>query len=150
MADFGGDEEHRAGVFAGGDAGATADALRGVHREIGVAFRNGQGVGVGRGTRAGGDEAAGLLDFVEGGAVGDEVFNDGEGTGAEGLDDDGVTVVEGAHVGLAGGDAFAGTVGFAVDGAGAGAADAFAAVVGKGDGFDALGGELVVYDVEHL
>ena len=76
--------------WAGGDAGAAPDALGGVHREIGRLLRDRDAVGVGRGTGADGDEAAGLLDLVERTAVGDQVLLDREGAGAEGLDDDDV------------------------------------------------------------
>src|SRR5690606_29196221 len=105
LRDLGRDEEHGGGVLAGRDAGAAADAGGGVHGEVGVLLGDGRGVGVLGGTGADADEAAGLLDGVERGAVADEVLDDRAGLGAVGLDGADRAVLEAAHVGLAGGDA---------------------------------------------
>jgi hypothetical protein len=51
---------------------------------------------------------------------------------------------------LAGGDAAAGAVGFAVHGEAAGPADAFTTIVSEGDGFLALPGEVIIHHVEHF
>ena len=149
VGDFGTDEEHGAGVWASGHAGATADAGGGFHGDIGVDFADGEAIAVGGGAIASGDEAAGLLDAIEGRAIHDEVADDGEGLGAEGFHVDGGAIGELAHVELAGGG-LAGAVGDAIDGEGAGAADAFAAIVIEGDGFLAFAGEVIVDDVEHF
>src|ERR1017187_5947382 len=72
------DEEHRARVLAGGDAGAAPDALRGVHRQVGDLLRDRDRVALGRRARPGRDEAARLLDLVKGAPVGDQVLDDGK------------------------------------------------------------------------
>lgn len=150
VVDLRGDEEHGAGVGAGGHAGATADAGGRIHGEVGALLGDGQGVGVLRRTRGDTDEAAGGDDAVEGAAVHHQVLDDGEGFGPPGLDGDAVAILEAAHVQLAGGGALAGAVGAPVDHHAAGAADALAAVVVEGDGFLALADEAFVHDVEHL
>ncbi len=77
--DLGGDEEHRRAVRAGGDAGAAADALGGVHRELGdLASAIGTAFAVGRAAGAHRDEAAGLDDAVEGAAIDHQVLDDRE------------------------------------------------------------------------
>ncbi len=150
VGDFGGGKEHRGSVGTGGDAGATTDTGGGIHRGVGGLFWNGNGVGIDGATGAGGDEAAGLDDAVEGTAIDDEVFDDGQGLGAPGLDGDGLAVFEMAHVELAGGGLLLGTVGDAVDGEGAHPADAFAAIVIKGEGFLSLCYEVLTEEVEHF
>lgn len=150
LAGFGGGEEHGAGVFTRGDAGSAADALGGVHSGIGDFFADEDAVGIGGGTGADGDVAAGLLDAVKGGAIDDEVLDDREGAGAEGLDPDGVSRAELAHVELAGGGGFLRAVRGAIDGHGAGTADAFTAVVIKGYGLLTFLDEALVDDIHHL
>ena len=147
MAYLGCNEEHGAGVLAGCDTGTASDALRGIHGEVGRAFVDRYGAGVGGRAGCGTDVASGLNDGVESGAVDDEVFDDREGFGAP----DVVAVVETAHVELAGGDAVVVAVRAPVDVEAAHAADAFAAVVVEADGVShGVGGELGVKDVEHL
>ena len=114
-----------------------------------AASATGLGTGVGRTAGVLADEASGAHDAVVGLAVDDEVLDDGEGSGAEGLDGDGLAIGEGAHVDLAGGAAV-GALGNAVDDDAAGAADALAAVALEGDGGLPSGGEPVIDDVEHL
>ena len=148
---LGADEEHGAGVLAGGNAGSAADAFGGIHSHIGEAFGDGDAVGVGHTASGDADVAAGLDDLVEGRAVDDEVADDGEGFGAPRLDPYLVAVVELAHVELTGGDAVVVAVGTAVDVESAHAADAFAAVVVEADGVGyVVVDELFVEDVEHL
>ena len=147
---FCGYKEHRTRVLARRDARAATDALRGVHRQIGIALRHRCRIRFGRRAGTRGDEATRLHDFVERRAVDHEVFDQRKCGRAEGLDDDDVTIAETAHVGLAGGDAFAGTVGLAVDRERAGTADAFTTIVRKRDRRFALQGQLVVHNVEHL
>ena len=79
LADLGRDEEHGRAVLAGSDAGAAADAGGRVHGHVGDLFRDGGVVGVGRTTAVERHVAAGLLDFIEGVAVDDEVADHGEG-----------------------------------------------------------------------
>ena len=131
VAHFCGYKEHRTRVLARRDARAATDALRGVHRQIGIALRHRGRIRFGRRAGSRGDEATRLHDFVERRAVDHEVFDQRKCGRAEGLDNDNVTVTETAHVGLAGGDAFAGTVGLAVDRERAGTADAFTTIVRK-------------------
>ena len=96
------------------------------------------------------DVSAGLDDPVQGAAIDHQVLDHREGRGAPWLDPDLVAVLEAAHVQLAGGDAFVGPVGRAVDHHAAGAADALAAVVLEGDRLFALLDQLLVDDVQHL
>jgi len=144
------DEEHRRAVLACRGARSAADAGGGVHRLVGVGLRNRNGVCVGHGVRAYGDEASGLQDLVVGRAVHHEVLDDGESRRAPRLDGDGRAVLELAHVDLARGGRLAGAVRVAVDVQRAHAADALAAVVVEGHGLLALVDEVVVQDVEHL
>lgn len=129
VAHLGADEEHGAGILAGRHAGAAADAGGSIHSLVGDVLGHKDIVGVGHAAGGGADVAAGLDDFVEGGAVHHKVFDDGEGLGAPGLHPYLVAVVEVAHVQLAGGDAVVVAVGTAVDVEAAHAADTLAAVV---------------------
>jgi len=113
-------------------------------------IRNRDGVAVRGAAGAHGDEAASLLNLVEGAAVGDEILDDRKRVGAEGLDGDGGAVGEAAHVSLAARNGAVRTVGLAVDDQRARAADPFAAVVGERNRILALALEVVVDDVEHL
>ena len=65
-------------------------------------FDDRQSVRVLRGAGAHADEAAGDHDAVKGAAVHGQILDDGEGLRAEGLDPDGVAVLELPHVKLAG------------------------------------------------
>ncbi len=150
MGGFRGDEEHGGGVFTRGDAGSAADAGGGVKGGVGVWFWNLNSVGIGRGAGADADVSARADDAVEGGSVGDEVFDDGEGVGAEGLDPDGFAIGEFAHVKLASGDAAFFGMRDAIDGHGAHAADAFATIVVEVDGVFTVFNEALVDDVDHL
>ncbi len=147
---LGGDEKHGAGVFARGHAGAAADALGGIHGCVGHFFADGQRVGILWRTGAHGDEAAGLLNAVEGAAIDHQILQDGERACTEGLDPDGVTAAEFAHVELAGGGGLFRAVGHSVDLHRAHAADAFAAIVVKGDRLLAFGNEALIHDVHHF
>jgi hypothetical protein len=93
---------------------------------------------------------AGRQDPVEGAAVDDEVLDDRERVGAEGLDRDHVAVGEAAHVQLAGRRLAIRPVRAAVDHEAARAADPFAAVVVEGHGVSTLREQALVQDVEHL
>ena len=150
VVDLGADEEHRGAVLAGSDAGAAADAFRGVHGLVGDGLGHRDVVGLRGGAGADGDEAAGLDHLVEAGAVDGEVLEHREGAGAPRLDGDRLAVAEVAHVQLAGRHAREGAVGHAVDRHRAHAADAFAAVVVEGEGVLAGLDELLVEHVHHL
>ena len=150
MRNFGADKESGGGVGAGGYASAATDAGGGVHGQVGVRLRDGNGVAVGGAAGGNGDEAASGDDAVEGAAVDGEILDDGKGFGAPGLEIDLVAILEVAHVKLADGGALEAAVGFAVDHKAAHAADAFAAIVVEGDGVFALGDEGFVEDVEHF
>ena len=149
VGDLRGGEQHRGAVGAGCHAGAATDAGCGLEGGVGVGLGDRGGVRVRGGSGVGGDEAAGLDDPVEGRAVHHEVLDHRERVGAPRLDGDGVPVLEGTHVQLAGGGDL-GTVGDAVDHQAAHAADALAAVVVEGHRFVAGLDELLVQDVEHL
>ncbi len=150
VSDFCGDKEHGGGVFAGGDASATADADGGIEGFESDVFGDEDGVGFGSVSDVDGDVATGHLDAVKGRAIDEQVFDHGEGFGAPRFEDKGVAVFETAEVKLAGGGATVGAVGHAVDHDTAGSADPFAAIVFKGDGFFASGDQFIVERVEHL
>ncbi len=151
VGDLGTDEEHGAGVLAGGDTGTAADAFGGIHGHIGEALGYRDGIGVGYAAGGDADVTAGLDDFVEGGAVDNEVADDGEGFGTPRFNPNLVAVVEFAHVELTGGHTVVVAVGASVDVETAHAADAFAAVVVEADGVgDVVIDELLIEDVEHF
>ena len=129
-----GKEQGGRGIGAGGDAGTAADAGCGVEGAVGIALGDGHGVGVGSSAGVDGDVAARRDDPVEGAAVHHQVSDHREGGGAPRFDGDGVAVLEGTHVELAGGDPGR-AVRLAVDHQSAHAADAFAAVAVEGHGF---------------
>ena len=106
-------------------------------------------MGVRGGTRWRTDVATGLNDAVEGATVHDQVLDDREGLGPPRLHRDGVTVLEAAHVQLAGGGDL-GAVRLTVDHHTTGTADALAAVVVESDRVLVLERELLVEHVEHL
>ncbi len=150
VGNLGSGEKHGGGVFAGCHAGTATDAGGGIKGVVGIAFGNGEGIRIHGGAGADIDVAAGGDDAVEGGPVGNEVPDDREWLGAEGLDPDGVALGVFPHVDLAGGDATLLAVRDAVDGEGAGAADAFAAIVVEVDWLLALFDQTLVDDVEHF
>ena len=151
MTDFGSYEQHRTGVLAGSHAGTAADARSRIHGHISIVLWNGDGVGIGDAARGGADVASRLDDFVKGGTIHHEVADDGEHLGTPRLDPDVVTILEFAHVKLAGGDAIVVAMGAAIDIESAHAADALAAVVVEAYGVrDAVVDEPLVQDVEHL
>ena len=150
MGHFGGGKEHCGGVGTGGYAGSATDASGGIHGGVGGLLGDGDGVGVYCATGAGRDKPTGLNDAVQGGTIDYEILDYGQGFGAPRLDGDGLTVLKVAHMELAGGGLFFGTVWNAVDGKGAHTANAFAAVVVKGEGFLSLCDELFAKEVEHF
>ena len=144
------DEEHSRAVLAGCHTGAAADTGSRVHGLVGDLLGDGERVGILGTATVDAHIAAGLLDLVESVAVDHEVAYHRERCRAPGLDSDGVLIIELTHVQLAGGDALHGAVGMTVDVERAHAADAFAAVAVKDNGFLALVDELLVEHVEHL
>lgn len=116
-----------------------------------MVFADEDGVGVWHAAGGGAYVAAGLDDLIEGGAVYYEVADYWECLGAPWLDPDLVSVLEVAHVELAGGDAGVVAVGTAVDVEAAHAADAFATVVVEAYWVgDLVIDKLLVEDVEHF
>ena len=96
-----------------------------------------------------GDEATGTNDPVVGAAVHHEVLHDREGPGAEGLNRDGLSIGEFAHVNLAGGSATR-SLRDTIDHHVASSANSLAAIAGKGNRFLTLLGKAIVHDIEHL
>ena len=143
-------EEHRGTVLAGGNAGAAADAGRGVHGLIGNFLRDGEVVGVGSAAAVEAHITAGLLDLVEGVTVDHQVADYGESGRTPGFNGDFVAVLEFTHMELAGGDSLYGTVGMTVDIQRTHTADTLAAVVVEDHGFLALVYELLVEHIEHF
>ena len=150
LAYLGRNEEHGRAILAGSDTGAAADTGGRVHSDVGNLLRDGGVVGVGSAAAVKRHVAAGLLDLVESVTVDHKVTDNGEGSRAPRLNDNGVAVVEFAHVELAGCDALYGSVGMAVDVERAHTADAFAAVVVEDYGLFAFLDELLVEHIEHL
>ena len=138
-------------IFAGGHAGAAADAGGAVHGLVGRFLGNQDGVGVLSLACSDGVVTAGGNDFVESRAVHHAVFDDRESGRTPGFDGNDVAVVEAAHVELAGGGAAFGlSVRRAVDVERAHAADALAAVVVENERLLAGLDELFVENVEHF
>ena len=150
LAHLGRNEEHGRAVLAGSHTCTATDTCSGVHGGIGDFLADRYVVGILCTAAVERHITAGLLDFVESRTVDHKVADYGEGSRTPRFDSDGIAVVELAHVELAGGDALHGAVGMAVDVERAHAADAFAAVVVKYDGFFAFLYKLLVEHVEHL
>ena len=123
---------------------AASKALSELSFEIGIEFAIDGRAGADVDVATGGDDA------VEGSAVRDEIFDDGKRIGAKGLDPDGIAVTEFPHMYLASGNPSVLGVRDAVDGEGAGTADALAAIVVEVNRVVALLDDALVDDVEHF
>ena len=149
--DLGAGEQHRGAVRAGGDAGAAADADRGVHRlglDLGMDRHASSAPASGPAVTR--DVAAGLDDPVERRAIGDQVAHAPVKTELR----NGSTVIS-APSGNSRMKTWQlvtcfGPCGIAVDRQRAGAADPLAAVAVEGDRPLALVDQALVEDVEHL
>src|SRR5690554_404189 len=150
LAHFGRDKKHGRAVFAGSHTGATANARSRIHSLIGIGLGNGQGVGIGYPSGIYRYITTGSNNFVEGGAVHNQVLNHGETGRTPGLYDDGFTVLELAHVQLTGRNVVVGPVGATVDVERAHATDAFAAVVVKSHRLFAFVDQLLIQNVHHF
>lgn len=142
-------EKHGASIWAGCGTRTASDAGGRLHGAVRLGLWNQNGISILSGANVSGDKTAGLLDAVECLSIDDEVSKHWESTGAERFDINRIAVLELAHVELASGG-FAGTVRDSIDGERAHAADAFAAIVIKRDGFLTFGSEVIVDDIEHL
>src|SRR5262245_30508616 len=105
MRDLGGDEKHCGSILANGDASTATNAGRRVHGTVRDRFRDGNGVGVGCASGVDRNEAAGMDDAVERGAVSNQVSENRERLGAPRLNRDGLAILEMPHVQLASGGA---------------------------------------------
>ena len=151
MADLSSYKQHGAGVFASRHTSATTDAGSRVHRHISFMFWDGNCVSIRHAACGGADVASSLDDFVEGGTVHHEVTDDGEGFGTPRFNPDVITILELAHVELAGGDAIVVAMWATVDIESAHATDTLATVVVEAHGMrDAVVDEPLVQDVKHL
>jgi hypothetical protein len=150
LAHFGRDEEHGRSILAGGHAGSATDAGGGSEGLVGIAFVHGQAVCILSSTCVDADVATGLDDAVECAAVHHKIFDDGKRFGPPWFDENGVAILEGAHVELAGGDLTLRAVGLSVDVERAHAADALAAIVVECYGLIAFEDEAFVEDVQHF
>src|SRR5690606_36734577 len=120
-------------VGTGGHTGATSDTGGGIHRRVGGRFRYRDQVGIGGRARIDRYVSAGFDDPVEGGPVDHQVTDEGESGRPPWLDDDGLPILELAHVELAGSRPELGAMGLPVDHHATGATDAFPAIVVEGD-----------------
>ena len=150
LGDLGAEEQHRRAIGAGCRAGAATDAGGRVHGLLGHVLRDQDGVAVLGRSGVDGNVPTSGDNAVQGGAINDQVLDDRETLRTEGLDDDGVAILEPPHVQLAQGSLLVRTVGGAVDHRAAHAANTLAAVVVEGDGFQALDGEPFVEHVDHF
>ena len=151
MADFGTHKQHRAGIFASRHTGTATDAGCGIHGHVGFMFWNRNRVGIRHAARGGADVASCLDDLVEGGTVYHKVTDDRERLGAPGLNPNVVSIMELAHVELAGGNAVVVAMRATVDIESAHAADALTAVVVEAHGMcNAVVDKLLVQNVKHL
>src|SRR5699024_2069130 len=126
-------EQVGSAVRAGCDTGTTADAGRVVQSLLCLGVVDQQIVGVRCGTSLDGDEAALLHDAVQCGTVDDHVLDDRVGSGAQRLQLDGVTIVEGDQALLAGRLVLVWAVRTVVHHQATGTTDTVAAVRGKGN-----------------
>ena len=151
MADLGTYKQHGAGILTSSHTGTATDARCGIHGHVGFMLRNRNRVGIRYAARGGADVASCLDDLVEGGTVYHKVADDRERLGAPGLNPNVVSIMEFAHVQLAGSDAVVVAMRAAVDIESAHAADALTAVVVEAYGMGyAVVDEVFVQDVEHL
>ena len=151
MTDLGSHEEHGTGVLAGRHAGTTSDAGSGIHGHLGIMLRDRDHVGIGDAARGGADVTARLDDLVEGRAIHDQVTDDRERLCAPWLNPDLISVVELAHVQLAGGDGIVVAMRATVDIQSTHAADTLTAVIVEAHRMsDMVVDQLLVEDVEHL
>ena len=151
MADLGTYKQHGAGILTSSHTGTATDARCGIHGHVGFMLRNRNRVGIRHAARGGADVASCLDDLVEGGTVYHKVTYDGEWLGAPRLNPDVVSIMELAHVELAGGDAVVVAMRATVDIESAHAADALATVVVEAHGVgNVVVDELFVQDVKHL
>jgi len=150
MGNFRRHEQQCGAILTGSYAGAAADTGGGGEGAIGLIFFDREGVGVHGVAGIDGNIASGLDDTIKCATVYDQVLDDGKGVGPPGLDNDGITVLEGAHMQLAGGSPLPGAMRPAVYIHGAHPADAFAAIMVEGDGLFALMNKALVKHVEHL
>ena len=149
VGNLGTDEEHSGAVGTGGGAGSATDAGGCIHGSVGhrLGVKGGRGLRRTAGVLA--DEATRTDDPVVGAAVDHEILHDWEGADTEGLDGDGLTILELAHVDLTGSSATR-ALRNTVDHHVTGSANALATIAGKGDRLLTLSGEAVVHDIEHL
>ena len=150
LAHLTGDEEHGRAVLAGSHTGSASDAGGAVHGLVGILLRDEDGIGILGLASAHRSITTGSDDLVEGRAVDHAVLDHGEGSRAPGLNGDDVTVVEAAHIELAGCGSLCGTVGMAVDIKRAHTADTLAAVVVEDKRLLTALDELLVENVEHF
>ena len=146
---LGGGEEHGGAVLAAGHASAATNARGGIESGIRRLLAHGHIVGVRRSPGTDIHKAAGGDNLVQRRAIDNEVAQQWEGFGTEGLNPDRIAVLELAHVQLAGRHLLA-AVGHTVDGERTHAADALAAVVIEVDGFLAFVDKLLIHNIEHL
>jgi hypothetical protein len=113
-------------------------------------FADGDGVAIGRLASVHGNVTSSLDDAVKGRAVHHEVFQHGKRLGPEWFDDDGLAVLEMAHVELASGRAVHRAVRLAIDDEAARTADTFPAVVLESYRFFLAGNKALVQYIEHF
>ena len=148
--DLRGREQVRRRVLADGHAGAAADTLRVVHRQLGHVLGNGDAVAVRRAADVHRHVAAGGDDPVQGAAIDNQILQNRERPGSKGLDRDRVAVGEPPHVDLAGRGPAVRTVRNAIDHQPATAADALAAVGVERDRILTGLDQVFVHDVQHF
>lgn len=115
LAHLGRYEEHGRAVLTSSYASTATDTCGSVHSLVGDGLGDGNCVGIGDTTGVHRHVTASLHDLVVGRAVDHQVADNGEASRAPGLYGDGVTILEAAHVHLAGGGTCSGTVGVTID-----------------------------------
>src|SRR6185295_10648731 len=116
----------------------AADACRGIHGQIGIAFWDGNGIPVGTASGGSCDETAAGDDAVESAAVHDEVTYHRERPGTPGFQIQNIPVLEFPHVKLAHRSSTLRPMRDAIDHESARAADSFAAIVVESHRLSAL------------
>src|SRR5438093_3258594 len=144
MADLRSRKQGGSAVGTGGHTGSAADASRGIHGKVGVFFRYGQRIAVRCTAGCSGNVTAARNDAVEGAAVDDQIFHNGECFRSPWFQIQFVAIFKVTHVELANGCPALRAVGDSVDHESARSANTFAAIMIERNGFLTFSDEFLV------
>lgn len=147
---LGSHKKHRAGVFAGRHASATANARSRVHRKIGIGLRNRDGVAVGDATRMARNIAPRLYYLIEGRTINCQVLDNGKCLGAKRLHGYRFAILKVTHIELAGGDSLAFAMRPSINEQTASTAYSLATIVVEEDRVAAFQNDTFVQHIKHF